>query len=111
VNQDPGQEPHPDELGTVRVRVQPGSAAIQVATDQLSRPKSMSPATIGWRPGPSSSGASDSRQRLLDVRIRPCFPNGCVRLLGDRNMNLRKQHVTGFAIAALFLATGNLIHA
>jgi len=26
-------------------------------------------------------------------------------------MNLRKQHVTGFAIAALFLATGNLIHA
>ena len=46
MNQDPGQEPHPDELGTVRVRVQPGSAAIQVATDQLSRPKSMSPATI-----------------------------------------------------------------
>ena len=26
-------------------------------------------------------------------------------------MNLRKQHMTGFAIAALFLATGNLIHA
>ena len=46
MNQDPGQEPRPDELGTVHVRVQPGSAAIQVATNQLFRPKSMSPATI-----------------------------------------------------------------
>ena len=26
-------------------------------------------------------------------------------------MNLRKQHVTGLTIAALFLATGSLIHA
>ena len=32
-------------------------------------------------------------------------------LLGDRQHDTRKQHVTGFTIAALFLATGNLIHA